>query len=640
MKRLSVLLLLSLVAVYGAGFTAISKTIEYAGIYDQHQAITPDSSVYNLLFKIDSFDLKIVPPSSGVQFYKNGIVFLGISREFSKMVPIHVSFGNIQAFAATLGDSSILNPAIFSPTFAFSYPCDAISFSSNYGKMYFTMQGKKDGSAKIYESDYVPRGRNRGGWTEAFTPMNFCTGNSVYTHPAVSADGKLMVFASDRAGTAGGMDLFVTRKTGERWSNPESLGKLINTKSNELYPYLDQSNNLYFSSEGQPGYGGYDVFVSKFNGTGWDVPLNLTGLINSANDDVAFTLNRENGKVGFYSSIQKNEDRDGQLYKINFGDQSVTGSLANLSEAFLSMARSDTSFLSGRKLIAKTDEFEKAAKATELAKVEENARAAERIKADEIAKATEKARAEEAVREAERARAEEKAKLAKADVVKSITVVPEKFKDVVVYRVQFLSSVNLQNLKQVESNRNIYTPYIYFYKNEYRYTAGEFTTLEPARELQFALRKSGYPQAFVAAFKNNLRSLDLSLFTQAAEAAKAAEAAERTSAELADRFTRTGAETEKPIATAPQEPAERVVYRVQFLASATPNSRSQITAGGANYSTFEYLYNGAYRICAGEFNTLTSAREFQNILRKSGFPQAFVVAFKNNVRSLDAALFR
>ena len=80
------------------------------------------------------------------------------------------------------------------------------------------------------------------------------------------------------------------------------------------------------------------------------------------------------------------------------------------------------------------------------------------------------------------------------------------------FRIQFLSSVSQKPMKEVSVNGKSYPVYIYYYLKEYRYTAGEFTSLESAKALQSAMRKAGYPQAFVAAFKNNTRSLDLNLF--------------------------------------------------------------------------------------------------------------------------------
>jgi hypothetical protein len=83
-----------------------------------------------------------------------------------------------------------------------------------------------------------------------------------------------------------------------------------------------------------------------------------------------------------------------------------------------------------------------------------------------------------------------------------------------------------------------------------------------------------------------------------------------------------------------------VVYRVQFASSTTRKGSYNITVGGKNYRTREYLYSGAYRSTIGEFKTLAEAMAFQNLMRKSGFAQAFVVAFINDKRSTDPALFR
>jgi hypothetical protein len=66
----------------------------------------------------------------------------------------------------------------------------------------------------------------------------------------------------------------------------------------------------------------------------------------------------------------------------------------------------------------------------------------------------------------------------------------------------------------------------------------------------------------------------------------------------------------------------------------------EITVNEKKYTTSEYFYLGAFRYTIGEFSTLKPAAELQNICRKYGQPQAFVVAFKNNVRSNDLKLFK
>jgi hypothetical protein len=536
-----------------------------AGVKDDRSSpglIRPESAQDDRPVRIAFFDLDIIAPSSGVQFFRDGIVFLGLSKNYSRMVPEHVSFGTVQAYYAVPGDTSLQNPIIFSPDFRFSWPCDAISFNASYDKMYFTRKDKAAKHEKIYVSDYTGGRNGKGSWSDVSKPLDFCTGDFIYTHPALSGDGNMMIFASDRDGSSGGLDLFITRKTGDKWASPENLGKLINTKSNELYPFLDNSNNLYFSSDGHPGYGGYDIFVSKFNGKKWEEPVNLTKLINSPDDDVAFTLNRLNGKTGFYSSIDNVNKRFAQLYKINSAEKNDGKSPAALSAALLNVALSDTAFTYQKLLLAKADDISRAAEDAKIAEAEATAKAAETKKATSEAKVaeTKKISAKEKVAEdkriteeakiteakrlaseakaaeakriadeakiaevkrlADEAKAAEKAKAVLAstqpkvrvDTVKSITPVAEKLKDVVVYRVQFLSGVTQKPMNEVIVNGKSYPVYIYYYLKEYRYTAGEFTSLESAKALQSAMRKAGYPQAFVAAFKNNTRSLDLTNF--------------------------------------------------------------------------------------------------------------------------------
>ncbi|HQN59778.1 MAG TPA: hypothetical protein PLE02_09095, partial [Bacteroidales bacterium] len=83
-----------------------------------------------------------------------------------------------------------------------------------------------------------------------------------------------------------------------------------------------------------------------------------------------------------------------------------------------------------------------------------------------------------------------------------------------------------------------------------------------------------------------------------------------------------------------------VVYRVQIISNTKPVGTQNITVAGKTYNSFEYLYKGAYRTTIGEFSNLAEATRLQIICRQNGFSQAFVVAFKNNIRSTDPSLFR
>ena len=145
------------------------------------------------------------------------------------MLPKHVSFGTIEAYTAIVKDTSLGLHMLFSPFSSFSFPCEAITFSTDFKTMYFTKIAKKEKKEKIYHAEFKPVDKGNSGWVADENPLDFCTGDYRYTHPALSADGNMMIFSSDMDGSLGGMDLFMVRKVGEKWSKPENLGKSINT---------------------------------------------------------------------------------------------------------------------------------------------------------------------------------------------------------------------------------------------------------------------------------------------------------------------------------------------------------------------------------------------------------------------------
>jgi hypothetical protein len=99
-------------------------------------------------------------------------------------------------------------------------------------------------------------------------------------------------------------------------------------------------------------------------------------------------------------------------------------------------------------------------------------------------------------------------------------------------------------------------------------------------------------------------------------------------------------ETPNEVTPVAEKTKDVVVYRVQILSSDKSKGSYKLTLNNKVYSTFEYLYNKAYRTCIGEFATLSAAKKMQDQCRLAGYPQAFVVVFKNNVRSNDPVLFK
>jgi hypothetical protein len=199
--------------------------------------------------------------------------------------------------------------------------------------MYFTKYSNSDGTEKIFKASV--KGDNNGSqWTVDDNPLSFCVGKYLYTYPALSSDGKIMIFSSNKPESIGGMDLFITRLNGENWTDPVNISKTINSSSNEIYPFLDSENNLFFSSDRNDGNGGYDIYICRFKKDTWGNPVNLTKAINTTFDDIAFTINRKDGKTAFYSKKQKSGRQAVQLVMVRINPGNGSGNLSNLSRIF------------------------------------------------------------------------------------------------------------------------------------------------------------------------------------------------------------------------------------------------------------------------------------------------------------------
>ena len=113
--------------------------------------------------------------------------------------------------------------------------------------------------------------------------------------PAISRDGLSLYLASNRAGGEGGLDLYVSHRDSliDPWGAPVNLGTTINTSSNDFCPALSTDGHLLFFASNRPdGCGGIDIYVSRrqdksqdFGDRGWGPPQNLGCTVNSSNDD-------------------------------------------------------------------------------------------------------------------------------------------------------------------------------------------------------------------------------------------------------------------------------------------------------------------------------------------------------------------
>ncbi len=209
------------------------------------------------------------------------------------------------------GNGSFSEPEkLFKETDAFFHEGPAV-FNKNRDIIYYTkntgerrnknLDDNKNTRLGIYQSLLTT-----GVWTEP-EPLSFTNHEYTVQHPALSSDENFMIFASDMPGGYGGNDLYISKYQGNTWGVPENMGGDINTAGNEAFPFLDSYNNLYFSSDLQIGFGGLDIFKSFYSDGKWSAPENFGTPVNSSKDDFGFAITSDWTR-GYFSSNRKGDD--------------------------------------------------------------------------------------------------------------------------------------------------------------------------------------------------------------------------------------------------------------------------------------------------------------------------------------------
>lgn len=191
-------------------------------------------------------------------------------------------------------------------------------FTKDGKTMYFTRNNSKNGTKKrdekkisnlqIFKAELV-----EGKWTN-ITSLPFNSPNYSVEHPALSADEKVLYFASDMPGSFGSFDIYSVNINKGAFDTPKNLGPLVNTDKREQFPFVSADNKLYFSSNGHLGYGSLDIFVSEINENQYSEPVNVGLPVNSNLDDFAFNMNVET-KEGYFASNREGGKGNDDIYQ-------------------------------------------------------------------------------------------------------------------------------------------------------------------------------------------------------------------------------------------------------------------------------------------------------------------------------------
>lgn len=261
-------------------------------------------------FTLDKVGINSSNSDFGASFYgKDRIVYASASRTDGTKVSEWTNQPFLDLFLAErdstgqLSNSMPLGGDINTP-----YHESSTAFSKDGMTVYFTrnnfLDGKKgkDKNKTIRLKLYKATKTGEYNWTN-IVELPFNSKEYSVAHPALSPDGKRLYFSSDMPGTTGMSDLWYVDILGnDKYGVPINLGPEINTEARESFPFISENNNLYFSSDGRSGLGGYDIFVTPLDKDGKPGKItNLGSPANSAQDDFGFIIN-ENDRIGYVTS--------------------------------------------------------------------------------------------------------------------------------------------------------------------------------------------------------------------------------------------------------------------------------------------------------------------------------------------------
>ncbi|MGE4289477.1 MAG: PKD domain-containing protein [Salinivirgaceae bacterium] len=275
--------------------------------------VTSGASAQSKSFRVDRVafstqDYDEFSPS----YYKEGLVFCSNLKN-NTLINYRQQNKNLSSVFYTMPKDSLeWKPVkLWAEELTSHFNDGPVSFNREQNQVYFSRNNVLKVQTKnladssntlgIYISEF-----KEGRWT---TPQVFAHSDKRYNYfsPALSSDGKRLYFASDKPGGYGGTDLYYCEWTQQQWSDPVNIGPAVNTALNEVFPFVDPSNKLFFASDGHGGLGKKDIFYTQQVNGQWIAPIHLDAEINSPHDDFGL-ISDSSFSSGYFSSNRLGSD--------------------------------------------------------------------------------------------------------------------------------------------------------------------------------------------------------------------------------------------------------------------------------------------------------------------------------------------
>ncbi len=245
----------------------------------------------------------------------NGKIYFSSSRNSSrnKYGRTKEPYLDIYQVAMTDGDT-LGNPVLVPGDVNTKFHEGTLAVTPDDQYMFFTRVDYYDGDYEKAEDGEsklnIYRAMNAGGEWRDIKTTSLESEEYGVGHPSITADGKMIYFASEAPGGQGGTDIYKAELKNGVISNPVNLGDKVNTPGDDSFPFMAADGTLYFASNGHLGLGGLDVYKYKDGKV-----MNLGMPLNSPLDDFAFTIDAESGR-GYVSSNREGGAGSDDIYRV------------------------------------------------------------------------------------------------------------------------------------------------------------------------------------------------------------------------------------------------------------------------------------------------------------------------------------
>jgi outer membrane protein OmpA-like peptidoglycan-associated protein len=249
-------------------------------------------------FEIKNITINTKKQNFGTAFFKNNTIVFSSENT-----------GKLNLFVGRIENGDVSRNMVFRKGMSNHTHESNVAFTNDFKTVYFTKSSfgkentkRNNNDVKSVISLYKADLSLDGTWSN-IQPLPFNNKNYHVGHPTLNKENTKLYFSSNMPGGIGKSDIYVVDILGNNeYSKPKNLGSTVNTKGNELHPFISGDNFLYFSSNGHSkNLGGMDIYVTQVKNNNVSVTEHVNEPINSRYDDFSFIIDY-NKRIGFFSS--------------------------------------------------------------------------------------------------------------------------------------------------------------------------------------------------------------------------------------------------------------------------------------------------------------------------------------------------